>query len=98
MIDFIEAFGTKRLAVPSFVEEYTGLARRYSRRRSADNPDQSTLNFSTATASTLADNHLAATDITATNVAPSTGIADSDLMTVARLPYFVMAGGTYART
>lgn len=95
IIDFTETLSRKRLAIPSFCDEYAGLEKRYSRRRSTDDPAQATLNFSTAT--TSADNYGASTGETATSADPSPGLTESDLLEVAKKIYFVTAGGTDAR-
>jgi transcriptional regulator with XRE-family HTH domain len=93
MIEFIEAFSRKRLAIPGFADEYASLERRYAkgRQRFAGDPAQATLPFQTAT--TFAEDYIP-TDGTPTPTEPSTeSLTEADLLEIANQTLFMTAAG-----
>ncbi|MBZ5548627.1 MAG: helix-turn-helix transcriptional regulator [Acidobacteriia bacterium] len=94
MIEFIDGFSWKRLAVPSFADEYVSLERRYARgrTRSVEDPAQATLNFSTATTSA---EEFITTGETATSADLSIrSLADANVIKAASQLYFTAAAGS----
>jgi hypothetical protein len=50
MIEFTDAFSRKRLAIPSFADEYEKMAKRYARTIAGQDTLQSSFNFTASTA------------------------------------------------